>query len=254
MKNISVGSNKAREYFLTEADSQKVLDSCPDAAWRLIFALARYAGFRCPSEHLALTWGDVDWVKGRLRVDSPKTGLRECPIFPELRPYLDDAYALAGAEAAFNVNAPVIARYLDSRTNLRSYFNRIIKRAGLTPWPKLFQNLRATRETELVRRFPIHVVCAWLGNSPRVAQKHYLQVTDSDFAKATGVETKAAPTSPEMPCTEMHSGTRPNENGREIDISADSSLVSNTPGRTRTCDRRIRNPLLYPTELRALNR
>jgi site-specific recombinase XerD len=27
---------------------------------------------------------------------------------------------------------------------------------------------------------------------------------------------------------------------------------SNTPGRTRTCDLRIRNPLLYPTELRAL--
>ncbi len=26
-----------------------------------------------------------------------------------------------------------------------------------------------------------------------------------------------------------------------------------TPGRTRTCDRRIRNPLLYPTELRALD-
>jgi hypothetical protein len=25
----------------------------------------------------------------------------------------------------------------------------------------------------------------------------------------------------------------------------------NTPGRIRTCDRRIRNPLLYPTELRA---
>ncbi len=26
----------------------------------------------------------------------------------------------------------------------------------------------------------------------------------------------------------------------------------NTPGRTRTCDRRIRNPVLYPTELLAL--
>ena len=26
----------------------------------------------------------------------------------------------------------------------------------------------------------------------------------------------------------------------------------NTPGRIRTCDLRIRNPLLYPTELRAL--
>ena len=29
------------------------------------------------------------------------------------------------------------------------------------------------------------------------------------------------------------------------------TTVLNTPGRTRTCDLRIRNPLLYPPELRA---
>jgi len=33
--------------------------------------------------------------------------------------------------------------------------------------------------------------------------------------------------------------------------SAVNNAVSNTPGRIRTCDLRIRNPLLYPTELRA---
>ena len=33
-----------------------------------------------------------------------------------------------------------------------------IKRAGLTPWPKLFQNLRSTRETELAETFPLHVM------------------------------------------------------------------------------------------------
>jgi hypothetical protein len=30
-----------------------------------------------------------------------------------------------------------------------------------------------------------------------------------------------------------------------------AELAINTPGRIRTCDRRIRNPLLYPSELRA---
>ncbi len=30
-----------------------------------------------------------------------------------------------------------------------------------------------------------------------------------------------------------------------------SSIISGTPGRTRTCDQWVRNPLLYPTELRA---
>ena len=52
------------------------------------------------------------------------------------------------------------------------------------PWPKLFQNLRSTRETELTERFPVHVVCAWLGNSVPVAAKHYLQVTDDHFEQA----------------------------------------------------------------------
>jgi hypothetical protein len=28
------------------------------------------------------------------------------------------------------------------------------------------------------------VVCSWLGNSPRVANRHYLQVTDTHFEKA----------------------------------------------------------------------
>ncbi len=61
---------------------------------------------------------------------------------------------------------------------------KIIVRAGLEPWPKTFQNCRASRQTELVARFPLHVVCAWLGNSEAVAMEHYLQVTDDDFKRA----------------------------------------------------------------------
>lgn len=49
----------------------------------------------------------------------------------------------------------------------------------------LFQNLRSTRETELAETFSLHVVTAWLGNSQLIAAKHYLQVTDEHFQKAT---------------------------------------------------------------------
>lgn len=42
----------------------------------------------------------------------------------------------------------------------------------------------ASRQTELEEEFPSHVVCAWMGNSERVARRHYLQVTDEHFAKA----------------------------------------------------------------------
>lgn len=75
-------------------------------------------------------------------------------------------------------------------TTERQYFieratvNRILERAGVEPWPRLFHNLRASRETELAGEFPIHVVTAWLGNTPKIAMKHYLQVTDADFERA----------------------------------------------------------------------
>ena len=35
--------------------------------------------------------------------------------------------------------------------------------------------------------FPIHAVCKWLGNTPTVALKHYVQILDSDFDRAAGV-------------------------------------------------------------------
>jgi len=101
------------------------------------------------------------------------------PIFPELRPYLDSAWNDAEPGEEF-----VVSRRRKNVT-LRTQFERIIKNAGLKPWPKLFQNLRSTRETELINQgHPIHVVCSWLGNTASVALEHYAQVRDEDFAKA----------------------------------------------------------------------
>ena len=69
--------------------------------------------------------------------------------------------------------------------NLRSTFLKIIKRAGLKAWPKLFQNLRSTRETELAETFPLQAVTAWIGNSQLVAAKHYLQLRDEHFDRTS---------------------------------------------------------------------
>jgi hypothetical protein len=118
-------------------------------------------------------------------IHAPKTEhhegkeMRTIPIFPELRPYLETAWDEAAEGAEF-----VICRYRGTNANLRTQLCRIIKKASLKPWPKLFQNLRATRETELAEDFPIHVVCDWIGNGQLVAAKHYLQVTNDHFAKA----------------------------------------------------------------------
>ena len=132
MKGNGVKSNMDRAVFVTRETIAKVLDVCPDIQWRLLVALARYGGLRCPSEPLALRWGDVDWERGRLRVSSPKTehhegkAFRWIPIFPELRPVMDDAYALAPDDGTEHI----ITRYRDPRVNLRTQFERIVRKAG----------------------------------------------------------------------------------------------------------------------------
>ena len=73
------------------------------------------------------------------------------------------------------------------KLNIRRRFERAFKSAGLERWPKLFHNLRASCQTDLAERFPLHCVVEWLGNSERVAMKHYLQVTDRQFSEAAGV-------------------------------------------------------------------
>ncbi|QDU11413.1 hypothetical protein [Gimesia aquarii] len=70
--------------------------------------------------------------------------------------------------------------------NLGTTFQKIVRRAGVEEWPKPFQNCRSSRQTELEQQFPTYVVCAWLGNTPTVARKHYLTVTDNHFDDAAG--------------------------------------------------------------------
>jgi integrase len=190
-KGVKVGSqrNEKRKYFVPRDVIQKVIDACPDAQWRLIVALARFGGVRVPSEILPIRWTDVDWERGRLTVHSPKTEHHEgqesrlVPMFPELRQYLMEVFEEAEAGTEY-----VITRYREDNQNLRTQLIRIIKNAGLLPWPKLYQNLRASRETELYSQYPIETACAWIGNAPEVAVTHYINDPDKDahFRHAIG--------------------------------------------------------------------
>jgi hypothetical protein len=201
----TVGSNRERDYFIDRVAATKVLDACPDNEWRLLFALSRFGGLRCPSEHLLLTWADVNWSENRMVVRSTKTehhqgkGTRAIPIFPELRPYLEAAWDTAKPGAIYE-----IGRYRGANANLRTQLQRIIAKAGLAPWPKLFQNLRASRATELASEHPAHVAAAWLGHSTVVASKHYWQVTDADFDKAVRAQSEAA----QNPAQQAHAESR----------------------------------------------
>jgi len=177
-------SNPKRLMFIERDVVQRVIDVCPNSEWRLIIALARYGGLRVPSELNRLRWADVLWDRDRFIVHASKTehhadgGIRQVPIFPELLPYLRESFELADPGAEYVIVGQ------RTTTNLRTHFTRLIKRAGLTPWPKLFQNLRASRETELMQTYPVHAATRWIGNSPKVALDHYAIVREDDYRAA----------------------------------------------------------------------
>ena len=116
------------------------------------------------------------------------------PLFGELKPFIEEAFEQAepGAEFVISRHRPAAIRK-DSgdwqNVNLSTQFRRIIKRAGIEPWPRLWNNLRSSRETELTRipGLGLQTVVAWMGNSETVAMKHYLQVTDRDYEHAIQV-------------------------------------------------------------------
>ena len=71
-------------------------------------------------------------------------------------------------------------------SNLRTEMTRLLRHAGVSGRPRLFHSMRASRQTELQREFPLHVVCSRLGNSPRIAQQSYLPVTEDDLPGRQG--------------------------------------------------------------------
>jgi hypothetical protein len=83
----------------------------------------------------------------------------------------------------------IIERYRGNAVNLRTRFESLIKAAGLVPWPKPFQNLRASRETKLMAVFPAKEVASWLGNSEPAAMAHYAMATAESFQRAIGTTT-----------------------------------------------------------------
>lgn len=178
-------ANPSRMHFVSRETIEAVIAACPNNDWRLIFAFARYAGLRMPSELQSLKWSDVNWERGRFTVEVPKKAhlvgheTRVVPIFPELRPHLERAFHEAEPGAVY-----VVPR-ARAGENLRTYANRILRKASVAAWPKLFNNLRSSCETELMRRHPAHLVHAWIGHTATVAENHYLQVTDADYEAAS---------------------------------------------------------------------
>lgn len=217
-EGVAVGraTNDDRRVFVSREVTQRVLDKCPDWQWRLVVALARYGGLRCPSEVALLKWSDIHWDAERFTVTSPKTkrygkATRIVPLFRELRPFLDEAYFRDDGDKTWVV--PMLAGNADK--NLGTRLRKIIRRAGVEVWAKPFQNCRSSRQTELENQFPTFVVCAWLGNTPSIAHKHYLTTTDDHFAAAINAGDKLGTQTPVGTRSDSQKKTHATRNVRE---------------------------------------
>ena len=179
------GANHARECYVEAGTIRRLMAATPDRELRLLLALSRFAGIRVPSEVRGLRWGDVDWAKRSLRVDSPKTRKqgkpwRLVPIVPEVLALLEQAFHEAPEGAEF------ILPTLRLHTSPAMPVLRAARTAGIEAWPRTFHALRASCETDWAATHPIADVAAWMGHSRVVAAQHYLRATDSSFALATG--------------------------------------------------------------------
>ena len=198
--------NKERMFDITPEMATKVLDACPSLEWKIIFAMARYAGVRIPSEIVSFRWKDILWNENRILIHSPKTehqgkSTRIIPLFPELKPLLEQAFNDA-PEGSKNV-----IRHCKGTKNYRKGLKEIILKAGLVPWTKLFNNLRSSRETELAKTFSLQAVTAWIGNTPKIALAHYLQVTDDEWQNASTFRAVSRAVSPQSVHFPVQQGT-----------------------------------------------
>jgi integrase len=214
------GDPRARQWYVTEEETTRLIDAAPDWVWRTIIALARYGGLRTPSETLSLRIADLDWEHGAMTVVSPKTeghgqGQRVVPMFARLRPFLDEAWSMAKEGQTHVIPEDL---YLPAahgprgwvNCNLRTTFEKIVRRAGLTPWPRLFHALRASCESDLAREYPITTACRWIGNTVAIAVRNYVQVTDDDFRKAAGTTKGAAQNPAQQPSESVRKGPQEN--------------------------------------------
>lgn len=184
--SATVTANPDREYFLSAEDARKCITAAKDRQWKTIIALCRFGGLRNPSETLSLTWDNIDTATWKtMTVLSPKTehhqgkGWRTIPIFPHLLPYLQNAWREREQLPEDRRSKWVVTRYRDQKQNLRTTFTKIIKEAGLKPWPKLFQNMRASCETDLLiaTNGKVKAVAKWMGHSPEISLRHYQLLT-----------------------------------------------------------------------------
>ncbi len=178
----TVRGNPARQYYIPLETFETVMATAPNARWRALISLARLGALRIPSETQRLKWEHIAWDAKRLSVVlSSKTEhhkRRQVRVVP-LHPVIERALVELQCEAADG--AEYVFPDIRGDSNLRTTLLKILNRAGVAPWPKLWQNLRASGATDFARALPSHVAAEICGHTEQIAMEHYRMSTAADI-------------------------------------------------------------------------
>jgi len=148
-----------------------------------VFAFARWAALRIPSEIRHLKWSDFYEVDGQRffsvarKEFGTKTGAREIRVIPELLPYLEK----------LNREQEYLFEHYRKHSNTSSEIHKKLEKAGVEIWEKLFVNLRSSLMTDFkIACIPEYIMDKFFGNTEKVRQKHYINlkaVSDRQYAE-----------------------------------------------------------------------
>lgn len=188
--------DRTRQHFVDAATSRTVLSKLPGVTWKLIFALMRFQGLR-RHEVFAIEWSNVNLSSNELTIPAEtKTGWRAMPIFPEVLELLESIpkQSRSGKVIQWTKSEESVTELL------KRHVEAILGEGNC--WPKVCQQLRSTRRTELDAEFEPFVVNEWLGHDSRTAELHYQQVTPAHLQRASMMRTVD-----EVPDSEIRTAT-----------------------------------------------
>jgi len=220
--------NREREQYVTEDTYNKIVSACVNTELRFAFYLARFLAFRCPSECSSWRWSMIDFEAKRIKVlDVKRKKVRILPMFHYLypflaellhyhrcKPFISDVQS-AGLSLKYDsediINllrqngnkyiAAIAARFpkgqdwifseaFRNRKSRGKQLDQLLRKAKVR-LEKPFVNMRGTCESEWLEEHNIKAACEWTGNSIRVAEKHYLRISQETWLAATGDTSEA---------------------------------------------------------------
>lgn len=173
----TAGANVNRLHHVSRDDARKLLAACESEEERLMVGFARFAAFRMPSEISQLRWSNFGNDFNTVEVFAPKTSKwRTVPVMPELRELLLQTGVPSDlSEFVF----PRLRMYPSLSTLMR----RVIRRSGISEYPRALHNLRSSCITDWVRQHDsIAEVAEWSGHSVPVMTRHYIVRESKDSA------------------------------------------------------------------------